>query len=61
MSTALEVGAEHRVARLVEEVRRHGFDCVVSTGLREESEMNTSGGQLARIGRYASAAVPLVP
>ncbi len=49
LSSSFGPGGEHRVVQLVNDIRRHGFDCVVSTGLPEESEMRTSCGQLARI------------
>jgi 23S rRNA (adenine2503-C2)-methyltransferase len=38
---------EHAADALVERIRGYGFECIVSLGLAEETEMGTSCGQLA--------------
>lgn len=51
LSTAFAPGGEESIQSLVAQIRAFGFECIVSTGLAEESELNTSCGQLARIRR----------
>lgn len=58
LSTAFEPGTEERIQSLVRDIRAQGFECVVSMGLPEESEMSTSCGQLARIGRQRAPGRP---
>ncbi|MCU0690570.1 MAG: hypothetical protein MUF54_04145 [Polyangiaceae bacterium] len=46
LRTVFRAGEECRVDELSARIRDAGFDCIVSTGLAEESEMHTSCGQL---------------
>lgn len=49
--STFESGQEHLVHPLVNALRSEGFDCIVSVGLPEESEMRSSCGQLVRAHR----------
>lgn len=60
LSTAFDKATEDHVAGLVQGIRKHGFDCIVSSGLPEESELRTSCGQLARIRREPDPRQPTV-
>jgi len=49
--SSFEAGEEARVKPLVSALQAEGFDCIVSVGLPEESEMRSSCGQLVRAHR----------
>lgn len=49
--SSFEAGEERLVAPLVSELHAEGFDCIVSVGLPEESELRSSCGQLVRAHR----------
>ncbi|MFW5741543.1 MAG: radical SAM protein [Myxococcota bacterium] len=48
LQSTFDAGQEERVAPLVTQLTALGFDCIVSVGLPEESEMRSSCGQLVR-------------
>lgn len=53
--SSFEAGEEARVKPLVSALQAEGFDCIVSVGLPEESQMRSSCGQLVRAHRAATS------
>jgi 23S rRNA (adenine2503-C2)-methyltransferase len=51
LQSVLSPSTPDRAAHLVERLRGHGFECVVSIGLDEETAMGSSCGQLALLHR----------
>ena len=51
LRSAMETGNEPRIVELVERLESLGFRCIVSIGDPRETQMGTSCGQMARLGR----------
>lgn len=60
LRSTFDVGQEQRVAPLVSALQGYGFDCIVSVGDPEESEMRSSCGQLVRAHRAQRRAADVV-
>ena len=59
LKTTFDAGQEDRVLPLVEDLQARGFDCIVSVGEPEESEMRSSCGQLVQAHRAQDGSISL--